>query len=99
MLTRFLFLLAVAALVFAVTLFLFLRAPRGRTRTFLGIAWISAIAFPVCAILHNATEALLHVEEPVFFLLAVIAAPVGIVVGLAGAAIAALSGGNGPRSA
>ena len=66
------------------------RAAPGWTRVFLWIAATSAIAFPVGAVLHNVVEGLLHVEEPVFFLLAVIGAPAGLMIGLAGAAVAAL---------
>lgn len=87
--TRFLMLVGAAVLVAVVSFLVYRRTPRGWTRTFLGIAWISAIAFPVCAVLHNAVDAVFHVEEPVFFLLAVIGAPVGVAVGLLGAAIAA----------
>ena len=96
---RFLLMIAAAVAVFGVTLWLFRRTPRGWTRTFLGIALASAIAFPVGAVLHNAVEAIFHVEEPVFFLIAVIGAPVGVAVGLLGAAITAWIGRNRPRSA
>ena len=78
-------------LVLAVALpFLARRVGPGWTRVFLWIAAASAIAFPVGAVLHNAADALLHVEEPVFFLLAVIGAPAGLMIGLAGAAVSAL---------
>ena len=39
--------------------------------------------------LHNAFDAVFHVEEAVFFLIAVIGAPVGVAVGRIGAAIVA----------
>lgn len=86
------FLLVVgAAILAAVVLFtLWARTPRGWTKTFLALAWVSAIAFPVLAVLHNAVAAVFHVDEPVFFLLAIIGAPAGLAVGLLGAAIAAL---------
>lgn len=74
---------AVAALAFG----LYRKATSQRTRIFLAIAGISAIAFPVAAILHNAAEALFHVEEAVFFLIAVIGAPLGVAAGLIGAAV------------
>ncbi|MCU0232111.1 MAG: hypothetical protein MUC67_12195, partial [Acidobacteria bacterium] len=75
----------------AVVLFVFWsRAPQGWTKRFLAIAWISAVAFPVCAVLHNAVDAVFHLDEPFFFLLAVIAAPLGLAVGLVGAALTVL---------
>jgi hypothetical protein len=72
------------------------RARPGWTRVFLWIAAASAIAFPVGVVLHNAVDALLHVEEPVFFLLAVVVAPAGLLLGLAGAAVAAVASGRHP---
>lgn len=81
------------------TVFLFLRTPPGWTKVFLGIAWVSALAFPIGAVLHNVVEAVFEVEEPVFFLIAVIGAPLGVLVGLSGAAITAWIGRNRPRSA
>jgi len=59
------------------------------TRRFLTLALISAIAVPVSMVVHNCLAGLLHVEEPVFFLIAVVLAPLGLVVGLAGAAFCA----------
>jgi hypothetical protein len=91
---RFLILIATALAIAATAFVLCRRVPRGWTRFFLGLAAISALAFPACAVLHNAIDALFDVEEPVFFLAAVIGAPVGIVVGFAGAAIAAWAGRN-----
>lgn len=66
------------------------RARPGWARVFLWVAAVSAIAFPVGVIGHNAADALLHVEEPVFFLLAVIGAPAGLVIGLAGATVSTI---------
>jgi hypothetical membrane protein len=85
----FLGLIGAAVVVAVVSILLFRRAPRGWTKTFLGIAAISALAFPVCAIFHNLVDAAFHFEEPVFFLLSVIGAPAGIAVGLIGAALMA----------
>jgi len=87
--TTFLTLVGAAVIAAVVSFLLYRRAPRGWTKLFLAIASVSAIAFPVCAVLHNAVDAVFHVEEPVFFLLAVIVAPAGIAVGLLGAAITA----------
>jgi hypothetical protein len=89
---RFLMLVAVALVLAAISFVLYRRTPRGWTRTFLGIAAISAIAFPAAAVLHNAFDAVFHVDEPVFFLIAVIGAPLGVAVGLIGAAFSAYSG-------
>lgn len=91
---RFLLMVGVAVALFAVVFLLYRRAPRGWTRVFLAIAWISAAAFPVCVILHNLVGGVFHVEEPVFFLLAVLGAPLGVLVGLVGAAIAAWRAGH-----
>jgi hypothetical protein len=88
--SKFLVMIGAAVLAAVVLFALWARAPRGWTKTFLAIAWISAIAFPVCAVLHNAVDAVFHFDEPVFFLLAVIGAPAGLAVGLAGAVLTAL---------
>lgn len=50
-------------------------------------ALLSAVAILVSVIVHNFLAGLLHTEEPVFFLIAVVVAPLGLVTGLAGAAI------------
>lgn len=88
----FLSLVLSAVAVSAISFVLYRRASRGWTRIFLGLAAISAIAFPVGAVLHNAVDALFHVDEPVFFLTAVVGAPVGVLVGLVGAAFSAYTG-------
>jgi hypothetical protein len=87
--TTFLLLVGAAVVAAVVSFLLYRRVPRGWTKMFLAIAGISALAFPVCALLHNLVDAVFHFEEPVFFLLAVIAAPAGIAVGLIGAALTA----------
>jgi hypothetical protein len=53
-------------------------------KTFLLVAGISLGAFIVSAFLHNALSALFKVEEPVFFVIAVIIAPLGLAVGIVG---------------
>ena len=60
------------------------------TRRFLTLALISAVTIPVCVVVHNCLAALLHADEPVFFLIAVVVAPLGLVGGLLGAAVCAL---------
>ena len=62
----------------------------GMTRRFLTLALISAIAIPVSVVVHNCLAALMHAEEPVFFLIAVVVAPIGLAIGLLGAAICAV---------
>jgi hypothetical protein len=57
------------------------------TRRFLTLALISAVAIPVSVVVHNCLAALMHAEEPVFFLIAVVVAPLGLFGGLVGAAI------------
>jgi hypothetical protein len=59
------------------------------TKRFLTLALLSAVAVLVSVVVHNCLAGLLHSEEPVFFLIAVVVAPLGLVVGLAGAAVCA----------
>jgi hypothetical protein len=92
---RFLMLVGAAIVLAAAAFVLHRRTAKGWTRFFLGVAAVSALAFPIAAVLHNAVDAIFHVEEPVFFLAAVVGAPAGVVVGLVGAAIAAWLGRNG----
>jgi len=61
-------------------------------KTFLIVAGASVVAFVVSALLHNALSALLHIEEPVFFLIAVLVAPLGFLVGVLGSAFLFLKG-------
>jgi uncharacterized membrane protein len=84
---KFLGLVLLAVAIAALSYGLYRKAPSRRTRMFLAVAGISALAFPIAAVLHNAVDALFHVEEPVFFLIAVIGAPIGVVVGVIGAAL------------
>ena len=56
---------------------------------FLWIAAVSALSFIPSVILHNLLSGLLKVEEPVLFLLAIIGAPLGLLVGLVGAGVSA----------
>ena len=95
--TTFLLLVGAAVIAAVVLFLLYRRTPRGWTKAFLGIAGGSAIAFPVCAVLHNAMDAIFHVEESVFFLLAVIGAPAGVMAGVLGAAITTVLQAAGRR--
>jgi hypothetical protein len=52
--------------------------------------WLTGIAAVVCIIsvvLHNVVSGLLNVEEPVFFVIAVIIAPAAFVVGIIGSTV------------
>ena len=93
---RFLSLIVAALVLSAVAFVLSRRVPQGWTRNFLLLTAVSALAFPVGVVVHNAVDAIFHFDEPVFFLAAVIGAPLGVLVGLVGAAIAAWLGRNGP---
>lgn len=55
-----------------------------RLKKFLQVAGISAGACIISVILHNAVSALLGIEEPVFFIIAVILSPGAVAVGLIG---------------
>lgn len=53
--------------------------------------WLLAIAgvatFPISIVAHNAISSIFHVEEPVFFVLAVFVAPLATGIGLTGGLI------------
>jgi ABC-type Fe3+-siderophore transport system permease subunit len=57
------------------------------TRKFLTLALISAVAGTVSLVLHTCLGDLLQAEERLFLLIAVVVAPLGLVVGLVGAAV------------
>lgn len=61
-------------------------------KRFLVLAGISAAVFILSAFLHNVLSGLLHIEEPVFFIIAVIVAPLGLAVGLVGSLIIFVKG-------
>ena len=56
-------------------------------KTFLLIAGMSLGAFIISVFLHNAISGLLGIEEPVFFSIAVIVAPLAFAVGLIGSLV------------
>jgi hypothetical protein len=60
------------------------------TRRFLTVALISAVAGAVSVVVHTCLAGLLHVEGQLVLLIAVVVAPLGLVVGLLGAAVCAL---------
>jgi hypothetical protein len=62
-------------------------------KKFLVLLGISVAGFFVCVVLHNLISAILsklfnaEVEEPVFFILAVIVCPLGAMVGIVGSLV------------
>jgi len=63
-----------------------------RLRKFLQVAGIAAGAFISSFILHNAVSAVLGLEEPVFFVIAVILSPGAMAVGLIGSLVIFIKG-------
>ncbi|MFC1958201.1 hypothetical protein ACFLVQ_01360 [Chloroflexota bacterium] len=61
-------------------------------KTFLIVSGISLGAFIIGVFLHNAISGLFGVEEPVFFVIAVIIAPVALAVGVIGSLVIFLRG-------
>ena len=59
----------------------------GSLKKFLLLTGISSTGLFVFVLLHNAIYALFHVEEPFFFLLAVVVCPLGFFIGLIGAIV------------
>jgi hypothetical protein len=59
-------------------------------RRFLTLALISAVAGAVSVVVHTCLVRFLHVEGRLFLLIAVVVAPLGLVVGLVGAAVCGL---------
>jgi hypothetical protein len=67
-------------------------------KMFLLITGLSIGSFIISVFLHNAVSALLGVEEPVFFCVAVIVAPLALVVGLIGSLVFFIMGLSGKPS-
>ena len=61
-------------------------------KIFLLIAGMALATFIVSVILHNAVSALLGVEEAVFFVIAVIIAPLALVAGVVGSLVIFIKG-------
>jgi hypothetical protein len=61
-------------------------------RVFLIATGISAALFILSVFLHNVLSALFGLEEPVFFTLAVIVAPLGFIVGIVGSLVVFIQG-------
>jgi len=61
-------------------------------RTFLWLVGISIGIFIICVFLHNMLSGLLGVEEPVFFIIAVILSPLALAVGIIGSLVLFIMG-------
>jgi len=66
-------------------------------KTFLLVAGISVAVFILSVFLHNMVSALFDKEEPVFFTIAIIIAPLGLLVGLVGSLVVFITGLIGQR--
>jgi hypothetical protein len=67
-------------------------------KTFLLITGVSIGTFIISVFLHNALSALFGIEEPVFFVIAVIISPLALAVGLIGSLVLFISGLAGKAS-
>ena len=65
---------------------------QGLLRVFLLTAGLSLGAAVISIFIHNVVGRLLAVEEPVFFIIGVIVAPLGVVVGLLGSLVVYIMG-------
>jgi cation transport ATPase len=66
-------------------------------KTFLIVAGIAVAVFVLSVFLHNMISGLFHIEEPVFFTIAIIIAPLGLLVGLIGSLVVFIIGLVGQR--
>lgn len=65
---------------------------RKTLKTFLALAGISLAVFILGVFLHNALSGLFRIEEPVFFVIATIIAPLSFAVGLIGSLVFSIKG-------
>lgn len=61
-------------------------------RTFLLVIVISVAVFVIGAVLHNVISGVFDFEEPVFFVIAVLLAPLALIVGLVGSLVLFITG-------
>lgn len=61
-------------------------------KRFLLITGLSVVAFILSVLAHNAVSAWLRVEEPVFFIIAVLLCPIAFLVGAVGSLVLAIKG-------
>ena len=81
----------VAALLGAVLLFLTVSTKvKGLLRIFLLLSGASAVGLPIFILLHNLVSLLLDTEEPVFFFMAILVCPIGLLVGVVGTIVLAI---------
>lgn len=73
---------------------------RGRRmlKVFLIVAGVAVATFILSVFLHNAISAIFDIEEPVFFVIAVIISPLGLLVGLVGSLVVFVMGLLGKAS-
>ncbi len=64
--------------------------PRPKLRAFLLLAEASFLGIIVFAVLHNVVSGMINVEEPVFFVLALLVCPLGLLTGIIGSAVLAV---------
>ncbi len=58
---------------------------------FLLVSGVAVVVFVIAVFLHNAIYGLLKVEEPVFFVIAVVVAPLTFAIGILGAIVSAVT--------
>jgi hypothetical protein len=68
-------------------------------KPFLIIAAGAPIVFVVAVVLHNVISAWLGIEEPLFFFVAVVVAPLAFVIGVVGSIVSAITERRGGRPA
>ena len=75
------------ALGLAVVILTIKQKVKGKLKFFLILAGAAAAGFVASVILHNLLSALLRIEEPVFFLIAVLVCPAAFLIGAVGSII------------
>ena len=69
---------------------------RAGLKKFLLLTEASFVGFPIFVLLHNAVSGLLNMEEAVFFTLATIVCPLGLLVGIVGTIVIAVKSRGTP---
>ena len=81
----------VFSLLGAVLIFLTLKKKvKGKLRKFLILTGVSATGLFISILFHNLVSGLFKIEEPLFFLLAIIVCPIGFLIGVVGSCTAYL---------